>query len=85
MPSTKNIVFTYRELAEALVRQGDINEGLWGIYLEFGLQGTNINSPSGELIPSAILGVLKVGLQRFEKPNNLTVDAAEINADTNKK
>ena len=79
MPTTKNVIFSYKELAEALVRQADVHEGNWGIYVEFGLQGANVTSPTGDLTPSAVVGDTKLGIQRFDNPNNLTVDAAEIN------
>ena len=80
MPETKNIVFTYKEVAEALVRKADIHEGLWGLYMEFGIGGANIgSSPEGDLQPAAIVAISKLGIQRFEKPNNLTVDASEVN------
>lgn len=81
MPETKTITFDYKEIAEALVKRQRITEGLWGVYIEFGLQGANINiSPSGEaLIPAAIVPVLKIGIQRFDEPNQLTVDASALN------
>jgi hypothetical protein len=83
MPQTNNIVFSYKELAEALICRSNIHEGLWGIFLGFGLNGANVGSPTGELTPSAIVGVTKIGLQRFEQANNLTVDAAEVNPKKN--
>ena len=79
MPQTNNIVFSYKEIAEALVRKSDIHEGLWGIYIEFGLNASNIAFTGGELTPSAVVAVSKIGIQRFDKPSNLTIDAAEIN------
>ena len=81
MAETKNFIFSYKEVAEALVKQQDIHEGLWGIYIEFGIAATNINtSPNDDsLVPAAIVPVLKLGIQRFDKPNNLTVDAAQVN------
>lgn len=81
MPEAKTIVFNHREIAEALVKSQDIQEGLWGIYIEFGIQGANLSiSPSQDtLVPAAIVPVLKIGIQRFDKPNQLTVDAAVVN------
>jgi hypothetical protein len=81
MAEPARYVYTYKEIAEALVRQQGLHAGLWAIYLEFGIAAANI--PQGpaqdQLVPAAIVPVLKVGLQRFEKPNALTVDAAEVN------
>jgi hypothetical protein len=43
------------------------------------LGAANVGSEPGDLLPSAIIPVKKIGLQRFGEPNNLTVDAAEVN------
>jgi hypothetical protein len=81
MPEVKQIVFSHREVAEALIRKHDLHEGLWGIYVEFGLQGANIGaSPDkSEMLPAAIVPVVKLGIQRFDEANSLTVDAAKVN------
>ena len=80
MPETKNIEFDYKEIAEALVRYADLHDGIWGIEIKFGIQGTNIGfGPGSDLTPAAIVPILKLGLQRFSEPNNLTVDASKIN------
>ena len=73
--------FSHKEVAEALVKQQGIHEGLWGITVEFGFNATNISlDPTGTtLMPAGVCLVQKIGLTRFEKPNNLTVDAAEVN------
>jgi hypothetical protein len=81
MAEAKNYIFTYQEIAAALVKAQDIHEGLWGVYLEFAIAGANIpNGPGSEmLVPAAIVPVVKMGIQRFDRPNSLTVDAAEVN------
>jgi hypothetical protein len=80
MPETKQITFAHKEIAEALVRLKDIHEGLWGVYLEFGIAGANVvNSADNTLTPAAVVPVLKIGIQRFPESNSLTVDAAEVN------
>ena len=81
MPETMNIEFDYKEVAEALVRYHNINEGLWGISIKFGIAGANITQgkEGTDLIPSAIVPVLKIGLQKFDQPNSLSVDASKIN------
>jgi hypothetical protein len=33
----------------------------------------------GEMLPSAMLSILELGIQRFDEPSALTVDAAEVN------
>jgi hypothetical protein len=81
MPETKNYTFSYTELAEILVKKLDIHEGLWGIYVEFSLGAANVPaSPDGKSIaPAAIAAIKGLGIQRFDAPNNLTVDAAIVN------
>lgn len=84
MPESKNYVFDYTELAEVLVKKLDIHEGWWGLYFEFNFGAANINaSPDGKtLAPAAITAIKAVGIQRFDAPNNLTVDAAVVNPAT---
>lgn len=82
MAEANNYTFGFQELAEILVREQNIKEGLWGIYIEFGLGAANINTdPTGTkiLAPAAINIVQKIGIQRFAEASNLTVDAAKVN------
>jgi len=62
-----------------LIRYNDLHEGLWGLYIEFGLAAANMGQGPGDILPTAIIPVKKIGLQRFKETNNLTVDAAEAN------
>jgi len=88
MPEPTQYVFDYKEIATLLVKRANIREGLWGIFIRFGFGATNINTseaPGEEaLLPAAIASVKEIGIQRFEKPNNLTVDAAVVNPATEK-
>ena len=81
MAEASQYVFTHKEVAEALVKRQGIHEGIWGLYFEFGIQGANVNVAPGEevILPAAVTLVQKLGIQKFEKPNNLTVDAAIVN------
>jgi len=81
MSEANNYVFNHREIAEVLVKQQNLHEGLWGVYIEFGIAAANINQAPGEgsLLPAAIVPVMKIGIQRFPNENNLTVDAAKVN------
>ena len=79
MPEAKQVIFSYRELAEMMVQRLGLTEGLWGIYVKFGIAAANAGVGSEDLRPTAIVPVLEIGLQRFEEPSNLTVDAAEVN------
>jgi hypothetical protein len=66
-------------VAEALIRYNNLHEGLWGLYIEFGLAAANMGQGPEDVLPTAIIPVKKIGLQRFQEANNLTVDAAEVN------
>lgn len=79
MAEVKQYIFSYKEIAQALVEKMDLHEGHWGIYMEFGIQGANVGRGEDEWIPAALIPVLKVGIQRFDKPNSLTVDASQVN------
>lgn len=81
MPEHKTITFNHKEVAEALVRASNIHEGLWGVYIEFGIAGANVGDQANpdSIVPAAIVPVLKIGIQRFDNPNNMTVDAATVN------
>lgn len=84
MAEADSYLFDYREVAEALVKKLDIHEGFWGVGIEFGFAVNNIKTPNG-FAPAAILPVNKIGLNRWQEPNNLTVDAAEVNPVQTKK
>src|SRR5712691_7998894 len=81
MAEADRYMFDYKEVAEALVKQQGIHEGLWGVAIEFGMAAQNIpTGPDGKTVsPAAVCIVQKVGLNRWKEPNNLTVDASVIN------
>jgi hypothetical protein len=79
MPETQNIVFDFKEVVEALLKEQNIHEGLWGIYFEFGIGAANVNRDAENVyFPAAIVPVVKIGIQRFPSANNLTVDASLV-------
>ena len=80
MANITQILFNFQEVAVLFLQKQDIHEGHWGLYLEFGFQGTNLTlPPAGNLCPAAVTYVTKIGIQRFPESNSLTVDAAAIN------
>lgn len=81
MAEIDRIAFTYKELAECLVKRQGFHEGIWGVYVRFGMQATNLGQNEMELLPTAILPLIEIGLQKVEKENNLAVDAARVNPD----
>lgn len=77
--------YELRDLAEILVVHADIHEGYWGPAFEFSSGGGLLPLPDGKgLIPSAIMGIKRVGLQEFPTPNNFTVDASLVNPNPSK-
>jgi hypothetical protein len=78
MTPPKVLTFPFKELAAILVRDAALTEGHWGIHVRFGLGATNIGE-GDELRPAAIIPVVEVGIQKFDEPNALTVDASQVN------
>lgn len=79
MAEPTQIVFSYKEVAEALIRKHDLHEGIWGIFVRFGIGGSNVGENENSLRPTALVPILELGLQKFEKENNLSADAAKVN------
>ena len=81
MPEISQVHFSYQELAEVLVKQQGIHEGLWGLYVEFDLAATHVSDQEGNMtVPAAIVPVQRIGIRRFDQEvGSLTVDAAVVN------
>ena len=75
---TKGVNFQLRDVATALVRLGDIHEGLWQLQVTFGNSAANL-TVNGVISPSAINSVVALRLGRVEHLDPLTVDAAKVN------
>ena len=78
MAEFDRVTFSHKELAEILVKRQNIREGIWGLYVEFGLKATNL-STGADQVPAAVIPLLKVGLQKFDEETNISVDAAKVN------
>jgi hypothetical protein len=76
---TPPIKFEFKELATLMIKEKNIHEGYWGVYLEFGIQGANVGPSPVDWLPCALVPVLKFGLQKFEQESSLSVDAAKVN------
>ncbi len=79
MAESTQIVFSYKEVAEALLKTQNIHDGIWGIFIKFGIAAANVGPTPDTLSPAAIVPVLQIGLQKFEEENNLSVNAATVN------
>jgi hypothetical protein len=76
---SQTIVTSHKKVAEALVKFHNIHEGIWGLYVRFGIAASNVGENEQQLMPAAIVPVVEIGLQKFEKETNISVDAAKVN------
>jgi hypothetical protein len=79
MAEASQFVFSFQELAGVLVKQQNIHDGHWGLFVKFGIQAANVAGPDGNLLPTALVPILEIGIQRFDQPNSLSVDASVVN------
>lgn len=79
MAEVTQYTFSFKELAEALVKKQDLHEGIWGIAIKFGLQATNLGPNPENLQPSAIVPIVEIGIHKQEEMTSLSVDAAIVN------
>lgn len=75
------ITFTYKEIVKVLLKHQGIHEGLWVLTAQFALQAgmTKVGPGEEDVVIAAIIPMMKIGIQKQDKPNPLTVDAAEVN------
>ncbi len=79
MPENKQIGYSFKELAALMVKDREIHEGFWGIFVRFGISAANAGPSDTDLKPTALVPIVELGLQKFDELNNLSVDAAEVN------
>ncbi len=74
-------MFSHKELAEALVKEKGIHEGLWVLSIEFGMSAITAGPTDDQMMPTAMIPVLRIGIQSADKDKmtNLSVDAAVVN------
>ena len=74
-------MFTHKELVELMIKKQDLHEGIWTLSVNFGMKAANFGSTpeSDDYLPTALVPVLSVGIQRTDKENNLSLDAAKVN------
>jgi len=79
MAEANQIIYSFKELATLMVREQGLKEGLWGVYVKFGISAANAGQSETDLRPTALVPILEIGLQKFDELNNLSVDAAQVN------
>ena len=85
MGEATQISFKHAEIVEMLIKKQDIHEGIWGLFVKFGMGASNVGPTEGDLMPAAIIPVLEIGLQKFDKVSNIALDAAKVNPRTAEK
>ena len=74
MAEPTQIVFSHKEIVELMLRKQNIHHCIWGMFIKFGIQGTNIGLTGTDMMPAAVVPVLEIGLQKFEAESNASVD-----------
>jgi hypothetical protein len=70
--------FTHKELVEVLIKSQNIREGIWQLYVNFGLKAANLGSSDSDILPTAVIPILQIGLKKADKETNIGVDAAKL-------
>ena len=80
MPEPKILIYSFKEITETLIKKQGIHEGHWCIYVKFGIQGGNVSLLGGpDPIPTALVPILELGIQRRNESDSMTVDASKVN------
>ena len=75
---------TYKEVTLALIKHQNLHEGIWQLYIEFGIGAANMpmaeeNQDNLRLCPTAIVPIKAIGLMMVDKENPLALDASKVN------
>lgn len=79
MAEASQYTIPYTELAALAVKHLDIHEGYWSIFVRFGIQAANMSLNNAPHVPTAIVPILEIGVNRDKEPGPLAVDAAAVN------
>jgi len=81
VPEIDQYTFTYKELAEALVKKAGLHTGMWQLFVRFGLGAGNAGPEADQVVPTAFIPLLGIGLMKAKEdgPPGLIVDAAVVN------
>lgn len=75
---------TYKDVILALIKHQNLHEGVWQLYIEFGIGAANMptaeeNEDNLRLSPAAIVPVKAIGLFKVDKEGPLALDASKVN------
>ncbi len=79
MADVTQIMYQHLELIEMMLRHQGIKEGHWVLSVNFGFGAGGIQQPDTQIVnPSAIVGVVGIGLQRSDPGAPQSVDASKL-------
>jgi hypothetical protein len=81
MPEANQYTFTNKELLALLMKQAGVREGKWMLLTNFGFGASHLGPSPDKMAPGAFAIINHMGIQRAgpEVPEEMTIDAAEIN------
>ena len=79
MAEPTQYMFMHKEVVETLIKKQGIHEGQWVLSVEFGLSAVTAGPSDDQLFPTAMVPLLKIGIQKTDQMSNLAVDAAQVN------
>lgn len=75
----KSYIYELQEVVELLIKKENLHEGIWGLSVEFRLGAASTGPSENELYPTGVCAVAKLGLQRVNAENNMSLDATKVN------
>lgn len=85
LPQALAPVLSLRDLTELLIKHYGIHHGKYELLMEFQI-GTGMFGPTPEAtLPSAFVGISKIGLMPTSLESAMTVDAATVNPEKPRK
>ncbi|HEV1285562.1 MAG TPA: hypothetical protein VNU44_09630 [Bryobacteraceae bacterium] len=81
MAEATQIMFSHKELVEMMIKKQELHEGIWALSVRFGMQATSFGTSQdgSDVLPTALIPVVEIGINRAEKENNISVDASRVN------
>lgn len=79
MAEATQIMYSGSDILKLMLKDQGIREGNWVLALEFGFSAVTAGPTPETSMPSAIVGVGKVGIQRIDEANPTSVDASMLN------
>ena len=75
---------SHREVTLALIKSQNLHEGIWQLYIEFGIGAGNMpisekDQENLKLCPTAIVPIKMIGLLKVDKEGPLALDASKVN------